>query len=77
MMDRESVRNVEFHSKDTFEKLVYVVGFIIRNLVDYSLKNVSMCVLCKILSIAVVRGIDVMPHSVVRLLVDRGEQSDS
>ena len=30
MMDRETVRNVKFYSKNKFEKLVYLVGFIIR-----------------------------------------------
>jgi len=33
MMDRGTVRkHVEFHSKNKFEKLVHLVGFIIRNL---------------------------------------------
>jgi hypothetical protein len=30
MMDRGTVRNIEFHSKNKFEKLVHLVGFIIR-----------------------------------------------
>ena len=30
MMDRETVRNTEFYSKNKFEKLVQLVGFIIR-----------------------------------------------
>jgi hypothetical protein len=29
MMNRGTVRNVEFHSKNKFEKLVHLVGFII------------------------------------------------
>ena len=32
MMDRGTVRNMQkFHSKNKFEKLVHLVGFIIRN----------------------------------------------
>jgi hypothetical protein len=31
MMDRETVQNiVEFYSKNKFEKLVYLIGFIVR-----------------------------------------------
>jgi hypothetical protein len=30
MMDRKPVRNIEFYSKNKFEKLVHLVGFIIR-----------------------------------------------
>ena len=30
MMDRETVGNIEFYSKNKFEKLVHLVGFIIR-----------------------------------------------
>jgi len=29
MMDRETVRNIQFYSKNIFEKLVYLVDFII------------------------------------------------
>jgi len=32
MMGRGTVRNVEFHFKNKFKKLVHLVGFIIRNL---------------------------------------------
>jgi len=42
---RNCSKHVEFHSKNKFEKLVHLIGFIIRNLVDYSRKNVSICVL--------------------------------
>jgi hypothetical protein len=30
MMDRGNVRKVEFYSKNKFEKLVHLVGFVIR-----------------------------------------------
>jgi hypothetical protein len=33
-MDRGTVRNVEFHSKNKFEKLVHLVGFIIRKILN-------------------------------------------
>jgi hypothetical protein len=32
MMDRGTVKHVEFPSKNKFEKLVHLIGFIIRNL---------------------------------------------
>jgi len=35
MMDRGSVRNMYFYSKNTFEKLVHLVGFIIRIFVSF------------------------------------------
>jgi hypothetical protein len=35
MMDRRTVRNMEFHFKNTFEKLVHLVGFIIRNIRNF------------------------------------------
>jgi hypothetical protein len=31
-MDKGTVKHVEFHSKNKFEKLAHLVGFIIRNL---------------------------------------------
>jgi len=31
---RNSSKHVEFHSKNKFEKLVHLVGFIIRNVID-------------------------------------------
>jgi hypothetical protein len=37
MMDRGTFRNtVEFHSKNKFEKLVHLVGFIVSNLTQYT-----------------------------------------
>jgi hypothetical protein len=31
MMDRGTVRNMQFHSENKFDKLVHLVGFIVRN----------------------------------------------
>jgi hypothetical protein len=39
MMDRGTVRNTYFHSKNKFEKLVHLVGFIIRNGERYLLRQ--------------------------------------
>jgi len=32
MVERNCLKHVEFHSKNKFEKLVHLVGFILRNL---------------------------------------------
>jgi len=34
-------KHVEFHSKNKFEKLVYLVGFIIRNIRNYFYGNIN------------------------------------
>ena len=36
MMDRGTVRNMQFHSKNKFENLVHLVGFILRNSTTHS-----------------------------------------
>ena len=52
MMDRETVRNIEFYSKIKYEKLVHLVSFIIRLqlMVDNSVtcaisSHVSVCII--------------------------------
>ena len=41
MMERESVRNMKFYSKNKFEKLVHLVGFIIRIYIVF-VKNTTL-----------------------------------
>ena len=40
---RNCPKHVEFHSKNKFEKLVYLVGFIIRNLTRFTVTWTSNC----------------------------------
>ena len=49
MMDRGTVpKHVEFHSKNKFEKLVHLVGFIVRNATHNFHSEISATLFCQI-----------------------------